>query len=90
MDMKPNIELHIEELVLHGFSPLQRHTIADALGSELAARLADRGVAAKEEISIDRLDAGTVALPRGPAATGRAIGEAIHSTVGPVNREANR
>ncbi len=43
--MKPkNIELHIEELVLHGFSPGDRHHIGEAMEHELARMLADRGV----------------------------------------------
>ncbi len=36
--MKPkpyNIELHIEELVLHGFSPNDRHAIGEAVQREL-------------------------------------------------------
>ena len=33
--MKPNIELHIEELVLHGFSPSDRYRIAEAIEREL-------------------------------------------------------
>ena len=85
--MKPDIELHIEELVLHGFSAHHRHTIADAVRAELAARLVNRGLGASEEIAIDRLDAGTIALPRGAAAAGRAIGGALHSTIG--QRDAN-
>ena len=43
--MKPkNIELNIEELVLHGFSPGDRHRIGEAVEQELTRLLADRGV----------------------------------------------
>jgi len=43
--MKPkNIELNIEELVLHGFSPGDRHHIGEAVERELTRLLADRGV----------------------------------------------
>jgi len=43
--MKPkNIELNIEELVLHGFSPGDRHRIGEAVERELTRLLADRGV----------------------------------------------
>jgi len=43
--MKPkNIELNIEELVLHGFSPGDRHHIGDAVERELTRLLADQGV----------------------------------------------
>jgi len=39
-----NIELNIEELVLHGFSPSDRHRIGEAVEQELTRLLADRGV----------------------------------------------
>jgi hypothetical protein len=39
-----NIELHIEELVLEGFSPGDRYRIGEAVEQELTRLLADRGV----------------------------------------------
>ena len=43
--MKPNnIEINIEELVLHGFMPGDRHRIGEAVEQELTWLLADRGV----------------------------------------------
>jgi hypothetical protein len=42
--MKPSIELHIEELVLHGFNPADRHRIAAALEGELGRLFTERGV----------------------------------------------
>lgn len=39
-----NIELHIEELVLHGFSPGDRHRIGEAVERELVRMFADWGV----------------------------------------------
>jgi hypothetical protein len=33
---RPNIKLHIEELVLHGFAPNDRYAIADAVQQELS------------------------------------------------------
>jgi hypothetical protein len=45
MGMTPkNIELHIEELVLHGFAPGDRYRIGEAVERELARLLADQGV----------------------------------------------
>ena len=42
--MKPgNIELHVEELVLHGFSPADRLLIGQAVEHELARLIAERG-----------------------------------------------
>lgn len=43
--MKPkNIELHIEELVLHGFAPGDRNRIGEAVEQELSRLFAERGV----------------------------------------------
>jgi len=39
-----NIELHIEELVLHGLSPGDRYRIGEAVEQELTRLLADQGV----------------------------------------------
>jgi len=39
-----NVELHIEELVLHGFAPCDRYRIAEAVERELARWLAEQGV----------------------------------------------
>ena len=36
-----NINLHIEELVLHGFAPGHRYTIADAVERELSRLLSE-------------------------------------------------
>lgn len=44
MDMKPNIELHIEELVLHGFKSGDRHAITEAVQQELARLFAEQGL----------------------------------------------
>jgi len=40
---RQNIELHIEELVLHGFSPGDRDGIAQAVERELAMLIEERG-----------------------------------------------
>lgn len=42
--MNPNVELHIEELVLHGFSPGDRCRIGDAVERELGRLFIERGV----------------------------------------------
>jgi len=42
--MVRRIEVDIEELVLHGFAPGDRHRIAEAVEQELSRLLADRGV----------------------------------------------
>jgi hypothetical protein len=42
MAMKPNIELDIEELILHGFPPGDRHRIGAAVERELGHLLSER------------------------------------------------
>jgi hypothetical protein len=43
---KPNIKLHIDELVLHGFAPGDRYAIAAAVQRELARLVADQSTSA--------------------------------------------
>ncbi len=42
--MGVNVALHIEDLVLHGFAPGDRHAIAEGLRRELAHLLAEHGL----------------------------------------------
>jgi hypothetical protein len=61
MGLKPmNVELHIEELVLHGFAPGDRYRIAEAVERELQRLLAEQGAPALFSGSVDltRIDAG--------------------------------
>ena len=59
-----NVRLHIDELVLDGFPPVDRYRIAAAVEAELARLLADQGVPSGLEKggTIDRLDAGSFGL----------------------------
>lgn len=41
---RAHVELYIEELVLHGFAPAERHHIGDAVERELARLFAEQGV----------------------------------------------
>lgn len=70
------IEVHIEELVLHGFAPNERWSVADALENELRARLTADGVPAAWSASPERLDLETVRLTNSQP-TGRQIAAAI-------------
>ena len=69
--MKPRaIEVHIEELVLHGFDPGERWRVADTLENQLRGLLAERGLPPAWLASPERLM--TVSK------TGEGIAEAIH------------
>jgi hypothetical protein len=58
------IRLHIDELVLYGFPPVDRYRIAESVQAELARLLAEQGVPASLEQggSIARLDGGAFDL----------------------------
>jgi hypothetical protein len=78
--MKPReIEVHIEELILHGFEPAHRSQIADALQQELHGLLT-KGVPSLWLSSPERIDAGTISpakLTR-PTQTGAEIAGAVY------------
>jgi hypothetical protein len=82
MNSQTSIELHIEELVLHGFSPRDRHSIAEAVQGELTRLLADptmrASLAPTREIA--RLDAGSiqVAANSKPGAIGAQVAQSFH------------
>jgi len=72
MRRRPRVNLHIEELVLHGFAPGDRHRIGDAVERHLALLLAERGLppTLSGGVEIARLDAGSFDVARGmPART---------------------
>ena len=71
------IEVHIEELVLHGLPRSARWQIADAIESELRARLTKNGVPAAWQSSPKQLNAGSV-NPSTHAKLGTEIARAIH------------
>ena len=69
--MKPaRIELHIEELVLHGFAPGDRYRIGDALERELARLFAEQGrlPSLVQGSGIERLDGETLEMKPGSRA----------------------
>ena len=76
------IELHIEELVLHGFEPGQRLALGQAVEQALSALLAERGLPAEWAVGaqVDRLDAGQfrVAPGAGPADIGQQVAHALY------------
>jgi hypothetical protein len=81
----PNIELHIEELVLHGFAPSDRYTIADAVERELSRLLAENSGNAgwprslADNSSRPRVDAGNFQVA--PSAKASSIGDQIAQAV---------
>jgi hypothetical protein len=75
------VRLHIEELVLHGFAPADRHAIGDAVQQELTRLLREHGVAAllARGGETERLDAGS--FPLAPDARPQVIGAGVARAV---------
>jgi hypothetical protein len=81
MNRQSPIHLHIEELVLHGFAPGDRHRIGEAMQHELTRLLTEEATppALAKSAAIDRLDGGTLQMtsaPR-PEATGAQVARAV-------------
>jgi hypothetical protein len=85
-------ELHIEELVLHGFAPEDRLAIADSLKLEFVRLIGERGAPRlfKSPARLDRLEAVMfkVAPGAGPLAVGAQIAQALYQSFSPVKKEA--
>lgn len=75
------LELRIEELVLHGFTPNDRLRIGHAMQRELARLFREQGVppSLAQGRAIERLDGGT--LHMAPGAKSRTIGSQIAQAV---------
>jgi hypothetical protein len=76
------IELHIEELVLHGFSVNDRFRIGDAVERELSRLIKERGLKGltNEHLNIERLDARAFQAAPGarPQSIGIQLAQAVH------------
>jgi hypothetical protein len=83
-------ELHIEELVLHGFSARDRFAIGDAIKQELSRLIAEQALPQlfKKQVSIDRLDVSGFNVSAGakPATVGAQLARTLHQRFsGPEN-----
>ena len=77
---RPAIDLHIHELVLHGFSPFERHSIADAIVSELHRLFVHEGMPPQlsEAVQIAHIDAGSLHVEEQKDLTGTNLARAIY------------
>jgi hypothetical protein len=80
-NQRPEIHLHIEELVLHGFAPGDRQRLGEVVEQELTRMLSEPPVspALKKNVSLDRVDGGAfcMANPAKPAIVGAQIAGAV-------------
>lgn len=79
--MISDVELHVDELVLHGFAPRDRAAIGEALRTELARLIGEHGVPAglAGADGAARLDGGSFRAATGqrPAEVGAAVARAV-------------
>jgi hypothetical protein len=64
MVMRQKVDLHIEELVLHGFSPGDHHRIGKAVELELTRLFTEQGVPSSlsRNGELTRMDGGTFSM----------------------------
>jgi hypothetical protein len=89
-----SLEIHIEELVLHGFGAGERFRVGDALERELARLLARQGLSASavRSASIERLDGGefSVAPGAGARTIGTQVAQKVYQQLAPSRTESAR
>jgi hypothetical protein len=82
VNCQTSIKLHIEELVLHGFAPADRHVIGDIVQDELARLLSEQGIPSslRVEGATDEIKGATFNLAHDakPRTTGRQIAHAVY------------
>jgi hypothetical protein len=67
---QPSIELHIEELVLHGFAAVNRHLVGNAVEQELARLFTEQGISPEARVGseLKAIDAGEFRVASGASA----------------------
>jgi hypothetical protein len=79
---QPSVELHIDELGLHGYSPRERYGISNAVERELARLLSQQGIPSslRSEHTTDEIKGATLDATRNarPHAIGRQIAQAVY------------
>lgn len=76
-----NIELHIDELILHGVSPHERHHVSASLERELSRLFTEEGLPQPEARDAASMDLGVITLPAGHAQGAGEIGTHVARAV---------
>ena len=81
-----NIELHIEELVLHGFAPKDRRAISAAIQHELTRLFAEQGIhpSLARGYHAAKLDGGAFNIKSGakPESMGTQVAQSLYGGLG--------
>lgn len=82
---RPDIEMRIDELVLHGFSPGDRYRISEAAERELMRLFAEQGKAPQlsQRGEVAHVDGGAFEMSRSanPETTGTQIAQSVYGAV---------
>lgn len=93
-NISPAIQLHIDELVLHGFAPADRLQIADAVQAELTRLFAEQGAssALRQGGEAGRLQAEPISVtPAMPAgAIGTQVARSVYGSLSPNDHDRTR
>ena len=75
-----SLDVHIEEIVLHGFPVNHRHSIGDSTNQELTRLLSDKGLSSTLSQSAERIDAGKFQMDHeaGPHVVGSLVANAVY------------
>jgi hypothetical protein len=77
--VRPRVEIVIDELILHGFSPAERYSIGDSLTQELEQLIVEQGYQAHENVDIPVLKTAPVKLQSNakPGMVGSQVAQAV-------------
>ena len=88
-----NIEVHIEELVLHGFAPKDRYAIGEVVQYELQRLFAERGMpeSSSAGYEVGRLNGGAFTVKPGAKADtiGNQVAQAVYAGLSGRSRTHN-
>lgn len=78
--MRPRVEIVIDELILHGYSPAERYAIGDSLSLELERLVMDGGFPVLESMDIPSLRTAPVNLHPSskPDLVGSRVAQAVY------------
>jgi hypothetical protein len=84
--MKPqNVELHIEELILHSFAPKDRHAIGESIQRELQRLLTEQEMFSplEQDREVAHLDGAAFTMKPGARADtiGRQVAQSIYASL---------
>jgi hypothetical protein len=88
------VDVFIDELILHGFSPADRYIVGDAFGHELGQLFENResSISLIKEPHVPELNAGRIILPSNvkPVSVGIQVAQAVYRSLNNTHRGNQR